>query len=323
MKIKVEYVILVVIIGLLLLYLGVHKTDKTHYQLPVLPPVKVDDLSKITIVHGDTHLTLLKSGDRWDVSPQGYPATTNRVQDMLNIIKDLTLTAMVSESKQYERYDLQPAARIHVQAWSGDQLKRDFEIGKTASSFRHTFVKIAGDDRVYHARENFRSKFDQTAESMHDKQVLSFEADTIQAIRLVRGDVVTRLVRSQEQAPTTADTQAQPAPPESTPQPSWQTAAGEPLDSGKIKNLLNTMARLNCEKYIYDRSKQDLQNPIFTVVLEGQQEYTLALFARREKDSGPYPATSSENAYPFLLPEHRVKNIMIPVDDLKVGTNAS
>lgn len=322
MKIKVEYVILLAVIGLLSLYLLLHKTDKTHYQLPVLPPVTVDNLSKLTITRAEDTLTLAKAGDRWEITPQRYPITPSRIEDMLSVIKGLELTAMVSESKNYDRYDLQPDKRIHVQAWRGDTLERDFEIGKAASSFRHTFVKVAGDDRVYHARENFRSKFEQTVESLHDKQVLAFAADTIQAIKLTQGDTTTLISRTQAPVEVTPGTQDQPATDQAS-EPLWQTPQGVKMDTAKIKTLLNTLARLNCDKYLYDQPKDNLQNPVFTLTLQGLQEYTLELFARQDGETGPYPALSSENAFPFLLPENRVKNIMVPIDDLKVQTDAS
>jgi len=322
MKIKVEYVILVAVIGLLSLYLLLHKTDRTHYQLPVLPTLTADDLSKLEIVQPAKTLTLTKAGERWKITPQGYPVTNSRIQDMLTTVDGLTLTAMVSESKNYERYDLQPDKRIHVKAWSGDRLERDFEIGKAASSFRHTFIKIAGDDRVYHARENFRPKFEQTIDSLHDKQVLAFEDDTIQTIRRAHGDIETLITRSQTPVAVAPGTQDKPAV-DPAPQPHWQTSEGLKLDAAKIKNLLNTLARLNCDKYLYDQAKEALQEPIFTLVLQGLQEYTLTLYARQNPETGPYPAISSENAFPFLLPENRVKEIMVPLDDLKVNAQTS
>ena len=60
---------------------------------------------------------------------------------MLSAIENLTLTALVSESKNYNLYDLNEEKRINVKAWQGENLKRDVDLGKTASSFRHTFVK--------------------------------------------------------------------------------------------------------------------------------------------------------------------------------------
>ncbi len=83
MKIKVEYVILIAVIGLLSLYLLLHKTDRTHYQLPVLPPLTADNLTKLEIIQPDKTLILSKAGEQWEIAPQGYPVTASRIQDML------------------------------------------------------------------------------------------------------------------------------------------------------------------------------------------------------------------------------------------------
>jgi hypothetical protein len=68
-------------------------------------------------------------------------------QEMLDTLGGLTLTALVSESKNYALYELDDAQKANVKAWQGDQLKRDVDVGKAAPSFRHTFVRLAGDDR--------------------------------------------------------------------------------------------------------------------------------------------------------------------------------
>ena len=73
---------------------------------------------------------------------------------MLNVFESLALTALVSESKDYNRYDLNAEKRITVKAWQQETLKRNFDIGKAAPSFRHTFVKIGDESRVFHASAN-------------------------------------------------------------------------------------------------------------------------------------------------------------------------
>ena len=109
---------------------------------------------------------------------------------MLDNIEKLTLTALVSESKNYNRYDLSGEAKINVKAWQGDSLKRDIDVGKTASSFRHTFVKTAGDDRVFHARGNFRNTFDTTVDDLRDKTILTYTPSDIQQIQITQEKAV-------------------------------------------------------------------------------------------------------------------------------------
>ncbi|NIS75020.1 MAG: DUF4340 domain-containing protein, partial [Deltaproteobacteria bacterium] len=110
-------------------------------------------MSKIEISKPEGSIILSKRDNSWYIDPKGYSAESQKIKkDMLVTIEKLTLTALVSESKTYSRYHLGNDKKISVRAWAGNKLRREFEVGKAAPSLRHTFVKIAGDDRVYHAR---------------------------------------------------------------------------------------------------------------------------------------------------------------------------
>ena len=46
---------------------------------------------------------------------------------MLDVLKDITLTTAVSESKDYFRYELNDPKKINVKAWQADTLRRQLE----------------------------------------------------------------------------------------------------------------------------------------------------------------------------------------------------
>jgi len=312
MKIKKEYLILGLIIVTLVAYLVLRNTDRTHYRLPVLEKVSPDEITKIRIKGPEATIELSKKADRWVISPEGYPANAGKVKQMLDIIDRLTLTALVSESKNYDRYDLTDEKKIAVKAWAGDTLKREFELGKVASSFKHTFVKIAGDHRVYHARESFRFTFDETVDSMRDKTVLDFEIKDIGEIRVTENGQLAVFKKSDTPAPDTGQ-QAKEDGDQKTAksQPVWQRSNGEKLDAAEVNRLLTTLDGLECDRYIYDRQKDDFKDPIYTITLKGTGTHVLSLFARPGKaDSENYPAVSSDNAYPFELTQFRAESIM-------------
>ena len=127
MKGKREYIILIAVIVALLLYLFLRKSERIRYQLPELPNVAGPEISKIEIAKLNTSIILSKKDKRWYITPQGYPADNDKVKDMLAIIGELTLTDLVSESKNYNRYDLSSDKKITVSAWAeGDRLRREF-----------------------------------------------------------------------------------------------------------------------------------------------------------------------------------------------------
>ena len=317
MKTKKEYIILIALILALSLYLFLYKSDRTHYELPETRDIDRKDISKIELAKTDASILLEKKGDAWYIEPQGYPADADKVDKMLAVIENLTLTALVSESKSYNRYDLNVEKKITVRAWTGDTLAREFEVGKTASSYRHTFVKLTDDHRVYHARENFRDKFDTAVDSLRDKAVLTFDPDEIQELKVTQNDesVVLRRMQVTEEASPDQEAQAQ-SPPSPALKTIWQTDGGKQGDDSTLNTLLSTLSNLKCQKYIDDRKKDDFTKPIYTLQLKGTQEYALSIFAKTDKDATDYPAVSSENDYPFVLRASQADNIMKKPDEL-------
>ncbi len=178
-------------------------------------------------------------------------------------------------------------------------------------------MKLIGDDRVYHARGNFRAKFDLTVDNLRDKTVLSFDQPEIQEIRITRGRKVTvfgrKKVPVEVRAGEEVDAQA-PATP--AVEEVWQTADGKKADETQISRLLNTLSDLKCEKYLDDLKKEDFTSPIYGLQLKGAQEYSLSIFAKKDKDAKNCPAVSSASDYPFLLPAWQADNVMKKPDDL-------
>jgi len=317
MKIKKEYIVLVLIMVSLSLYLVLRSPNRTRYELPQVPEIAKKDISKLEISKPDTSILLNKADDKWHLGLEGYLANPDRVENMLNIIEELTVTALVSESKNYSRYDLDDKNKIAVRAWTGGRLTREFDVGNVAKSYQHTFVRLAGDDRVYHAKGNFRSQFDQTADTLRDKTVLSFDQSEIQEIQITKGKDVLTLARTEVSAETSEAQEGDVQPrPSSEVETVWQSANGRKGDETELKRLLNILSTLQCETYIEDLKKEDLTSPIYTLQLKGAQDYALSIFAKREKDAKDYPAVSSENDYAFLLPEWQVDNLMKKPDEI-------
>ena len=311
MNVKKEYLILVVLIVGLSLYLVLHKRDKSHYQLPELPKVVKKDISKVEISKNDKTIVLNKKDNVWHIMPQGYPADASQVESMLDVIEKLSLTALVSESKDYERYNLDKDNKVMVKVWSGDTLSREFDIGKAATTFQHTFVKLGNDDRVYQARGNFRSKFDLNVDNLRDKIVLAFDPKDIQEMRISKGEK--SIVFSRQQTAheiTGSEEKKAQSSQDATEEVTWQSDDGERGDESQLNRVLTTLSQLRCEKYLDDRKKEDLADPIYVIDLKGIKEYSLSVFAKIDETSNNYPATSSDNDYPFLLPSWQAKDLM-------------
>ncbi|MDX1707204.1 MAG: DUF4340 domain-containing protein [Desulfobacterales bacterium] len=311
MKVKKEYIILAVIIIALCVYLLTRSGDRTHYQLPTLAEFDSGNISKIEISKDNDTITLIKKDSQWYLEPMGYLADTQKVNGMLAVFETLSLAALVSESKDYQRYDLNPEKRVSARAWQGDALMRNLDIGKAAPSFRHTFVKLGDDSRVFHANDNFRSKFDQTLDNLRDRGVLSFQITDIQSLQLTKDQESVELIRNEIPVEPAASQ------PEKTDASSavavkfvWQDRNGKNINDQDLSRLLTTLSTLKCAGYINDRKKDSFSGPIYTVKLKGAQEHQLDIFAKLENDPEHHPAVSSGSDYPFLLSDSQIKQIM-------------
>jgi hypothetical protein len=317
MKIKKEYFILAGVMVALILYLVLHRSNRTHYKLPDIIGVSGKQISKLEIGKADKTLVLNKKDNTWFIDPNGYPADTDKVKNMLDVIEKLTLTALVSESKNYVRYDLTNDKKITVKAWEGKTLSREFDIGKAANTYQHTFVKLAKDSNVYHARGDFRRKFDRTVEDLRDKTVLSYTQKDIREITLTKEKMTLTLTQKQilEQEGKKMDKPDKISEKPET-QIVWQDAEGKKTDTVKVDRLLNLLSPLECETYITDAKKDDFKSPTYAVVLKGDKEYSLSVFSKKDKDAKTYPAISSENDYPFLLTESQMESIKSKIEDI-------
>ncbi len=313
MKLKKEYIILAVIIIALSVYLYKRSSDRTLYELPNIPTLAQKDITKLQITKGQTIIVLNRKDDKWYIEPQEYPADSQKVKELLNAVENLTLTALVSESKNYNLYDLDEAQKINVKVWQGDNLKLDMDVGKTASSFRHTFVRPAGEERVFHAQGNLKNNFDVSLDSLRDKAVLTFKPIDIQQIQISKDKQSLAFNRTQVpvevKAPGAA---AEKKTEESAPTQKlvWLAADGQPADEAALNQWLGTLGSLRCEKFIDNRQKEDFSGPLFTLQLKGAVEHSLSIFPKIEEQDKNFPAVSSGSKYPFLLSGSQVEGIM-------------
>jgi hypothetical protein len=245
---------------------------------------------------------LVRRDGRWRIEPPGYPVDPRLAEEMLDTLSGLTLTALVSESKNFALYELDEAQKANVKAWQNDQLRRDIDVGKAAPSFRHTFVRIAGDDRVYHGQDNFSFRFRTRIEDLRDKTVLAFDRQEIKEIRIAQGDDRIALVR------TPAPAEAPPA--GQSPPSGWQTADGRPANTAAVEALLGAISNLQADAFIEGRDKASLGQPLYSVALKGPQEHSLAIFAPATAEAKDHPVVSSASEFPFSLSEDHARRIM-------------
>lgn len=306
MKGKKEFAILFFLMAVLLFYIYSEKGGKTHYELPDLAKLDTSDIAELKIRNKGEEIILAKDGGQWFAGVQKYPADGALVGAMLRDITGITLTALASESRSYTIYELDEERRIEVEAYGGGKLMRKLLIGKPAPSYRHTFVMVGDDPRVFHAEGNMRQDFDRQVPDLRDREVLAVRGEITEIVLNKGGEEMTILRAepsvSEEQSGKEGGQEMPPA--GGLP---WKTADGRPVKGEDVEGIVSTLSRLICDGFIEDRTKDDFRHPLYTVTLKGAGTYTVSLF---EKGDSGYPAVSSESDYPFLISEWKASRIM-------------
>ena len=316
MKIRKEAVILGILIVVLSLYLIFNERDRSLYDLPVLKPISTSELSKMTIESSEDSIVFIRRAGAWVVNEEGYPGDETSIDRVADVVANLRLTTLISESKNYGRYDLDPEHAITIKAWEGDTLVREFRVGKAVSGHRQTFVKLADDHRVYHAGEGFRNKVQGKADMFRDKTVMSFDSGQIKQVRLINKDA--QGIFMKETAPETpsekpADGDSQKT---KTVHSVWRNADGEVVKENKLTKLMDDFSSLKCSAFVYDRQKSEFTEPIAMITFQGAEEDTLQIFEPLEKDASEYPAISSQNDYLFLVPKWQADQVINALADI-------
>ncbi|GAB6094886.1 hypothetical protein JCM14469_11380 [Desulfatiferula olefinivorans] len=314
---KKEYIILALIIAALSAYLILHRSDSTHYTLPVLDDLSGRTVTRIELNRGEATLVLEKNGNDWVVGPSKLPAMATLAGAMVTAVRDLTLTALVSESKSYTRYDLDEAHRIRVTAFADGKAVRTFDVGKVAGSFNHTFVKIDGDHRVYHAAENIKTVFDKTENALLDKKVLAFDSTTVNGLTVKDGDISLALERKRDTVPVdvTSEDNTEENAPSPPPAETWVDASGSEKDTDKVTALISLISRVTCESYVPEKAKDAWAGPVIEITVSADRLYTLSVFPPADETSS-FPAVSSESAFSFLIPRAKVDDIRKKIGDI-------
>jgi len=317
MKVKKEYLVLIAVAAGLAGYIALHESDRTLYKLPEIPPVAGETLTRLQVTRNGATLTLVKQDGQWLLEPSGYPADPERIKPMLDAVSGLKATALVSEAEDYLRYELDDARRLTVTAWAGDTRVRDFDIGKTAPSFRHTFVKLAGDRRVFHARGNFRNAFDQTGEALQNKTVMTVKPSEAATLRILADGGEVAFSRSTAAAPSTPNVSGETGrptaggtPPENPTIAQWLRDDGQAADPAAVEKLLAALATVKCRQYIDGMTITDLTDPIYRLDINDGAAHTLSIFPKQEKEADQYPAVSSDSRFPFFLGADQAERIM-------------
>lgn len=318
MRSKKELLILILIIAVAAGYLLLRQKDRLTYELPQVAKLDTADIVKVTVKGPSGDLLLEKASDRWQLMPQEHPVDPKKMDDILATISTLTVTTVVAEKSSDARYDLGPDHGIIVTAWDSNGIVREFSLGKAADTFRHTFVKLAEDNRIFHAQDNFRDRFDLSPAALRDKRVMTFDPDQITSMTVTRNNQTFDWVPIEDKP---SDDTGQKISSEKR----WQTTDQKEMDHAKINKLLKALATLSCQSYLEKDNPAVSKPAVWTIALKASATtHTVTLFpVMTQNEETLWPATSSTVSDPFLLSDWQVKDLMETVDQLTLPADAA
>ncbi len=305
---KKEYLILAVLIFALSAYLVLKKDNWQNYTLP--EPVKIEKgkIDKIVINKKNLPIELSKEGEKWVVTDKKFTADMTQVNKLLDVVRNLKISALISESRDLIRYELDDDHAVDVNVFKDKQLLLSFKIGKTAPSANHTFIMLAGDTRIFQADKNFKNQFNTSIDALRDKQVLTFNEASIKQITLEKQGVSKRLKALPSNDDKKDEKKEAPV--------SWKFDDGSSPDKEALTNLLSSLAFLTCERFPDNLTKEELEktSPLIKITLENEEPVVLNLFDLDNGDS--MAGTSSMSPYAFALESYKGKDILSYVDKL-------
>ena len=283
-RLLTRFLLPALIIVALALFLALRDRDRVLYELPQLEPFAVAEVDRLEISRASLGVAVNRTGDGWVTKPGEFPADRVQVRAMLEALAQIQVTDLISQYGAYGRFELDPEAALRVTAYRGEQVVRTIEIGKRAGTFQHTYVKLAGDRRVYQAKGDLQETFPFGLDALRDKVVLSFDAASVNAIVSRTPDEVVALQRQPAPAAAAA--------------PEWATAGGGAWDSAAVEESLQRLANLTTFRFAESAPAGAPELLVLTLTTTVGDTHELQVFARQDNS---HPATSSGSAYPFLL----------------------
>ena len=300
MKVKKEYFILLFIIVALSVYLALRSENQTHFKLP--HPAKADSqkINRLLLTKGDRTIELDKKDDQWSIAPKGYAADNIKVRNMVKAAVDLTPTDLISESGNYDRYDLTEAKKINVRAFADKQVVRNFDIGRVAPTYQHTFARLGDDPKVYQVRGRLDDTFGQTIDQLRDRTVVSFDKDDISELIVDKGAQSLALKLAQAK-----------------PKPQWQDSQGKTVDQTAVTSLLGDFSKFSCSSFMADNAAETLKDPTWKLTFKGAKgAQTFSVYQPEKKTDTELPALSSQSPYAFLVGKSKAEGIEKKLDKL-------
>ncbi len=274
--------------------------------------VKPEATQVTTVFHNKTNSFILKDG-KWLTQPEGYLADKEKVVKMVNALSTNRTFTLISTYPIYEKYELTPASKVTASLTQPSGV-RTLEIGKTSSTYSHSFVLMAGDSNIYQTEGYLAPDFNQELEQYRDRNIFSFKLEEVVSVDLKNASGATMSISKGNEAFST-NTNA------SASKTFWKDSSGTRLKESEVNDLVSIISHLSASGFPAENKDFSVVSKLpvsyqVTIKTAGKS-YTLSLLSVKEKDKTDVLAISSERNESFLVYEDSAKRISLSFDKLK------
>ena len=249
---------------------------------------------------GDARVTLARSGDKWMLDPDSYPADNEKVKEMVEAFTALKVLETVSSSGQEARFELDEASRIVAKAYQGETLLRTLLIGKAAGGAQ-SYVSLDENKEVLLVAGNLKSTFNHSTTDLRDRLIYSVNTAEVQGVR-VSGDFNWEMRLEGDPA-------------------RWARtdASDRSLDQEKVTSWIRSLDQVRAIAFPDEGVSLDINDSnllgTFSFALANK---TIQLRIGKKGDDGRYPCISSESKWPFYLSSYIAERMLKNPSELEV-----
>jgi hypothetical protein len=275
--------------------------------------IKGDATQVTTVFHGKTNTFVYKNGT-WFAEPGDLLADKEKVMKMVNALSTNRSFTLISSYPIYEKYELTPSNRVSATLTIGGKI-RSLDIGKTSSTYSHSFVLLNGDSNIYQTEGYLAPDFNQDLDQVRDRNIFSFKLEEVSSVELKNSaGAVLSLTKASEAFSTNTNLGG-------TPKTFWKDVSGGKFKDSEINDLISIVSHLSASGFpteFVDASAAEKSPTTYQITLKsGSKTFFLKFLNAKEKDKTDSIAFSSERKETFLVSEDNVKRLTPSFDKLR------
>jgi hypothetical protein len=271
---------------------------------------------KIIIEKQKEKIVARKSSEGWTLTDHDYPANTQKIDRILNALRDIGEVEVVStRSDEYDRYELTGEKAQKVTVYAGDTPLRELYLGKSSTVAQKAYARQAGKDRVFLVDRNVKRALDTSVGELRNKTVAEISPKKLKQIEISApaGTTVT-LVRAEEAKSADGNSDEESGKKEQAPADSWRVEGIEKdVSAERINAFFRTVTPLSATSFDTGEPRGEPVGTLRFALKEGGEQ-TVSIYHGGKK--GLFPATASTVPYPFLLSRSDVEALALQLPAL-------